>query len=710
MTTTSIKATDRMVARLLTPRSIAIIGANPDPARPGGRVVAALRSLGYPGAVHPVSDKVREIAGYRCVASLDDLDGVIDLAVVVVRADRVPEALRDCGRRSIRNAVVLSSGFREVGGAGAALEQEIVDVAAEYSINVLGPNCLGFVDIRRKVAASFTTALDYASDVIGDVALVSQSGAMGAAIFGIAQVENVGLSSFVSTGNEAVLGFADIVEELVGDTAPAALIGYVEGMADGRRFVEVMRAARRAGTRTAILKVGRTEAGQRAAQSHTGAMSGSDRVWDAALRRCGAQRAESPSQLLDLAMAYSSGAVPNGPRTAIVTMSGGAGVMMSDRAAELGLETPPLSVATVKRLGGFLPGFSAVANPVDFGGVYTDPKALVRLIETVAEDDGIDVVALFVGLTPSLVNRFESELAAIVQRVGKPVIVCWLGAPAEGLSNLRRARVPTAVDPIRAIDMVHALVASTDLLPRNPSSTLDQAGLTSLLRSIPAPDSGVLAEAASKTLIQAVGIPVTTEVWVSTEADAVAAAADLGERVVVKVDAAGLLHKSDVGGVKVGVPRDDVGGAFRDVTEAARRSGYEPGGAIIAELADQTRIELLVGTRWDPQFGAVVAVGAGGTTSEVAQDVCIDLAPVDADRAREMIESLRCAPLLHEFRGGPAFDVTAAAAAVAAASELASALGPALSELDINPLAVNVEGRGCVALDAAAVVSQEDLQ
>jgi len=693
---------------LLDPRSIAVVGASADLGKPGGRCVQALRSLGFAGEVYPVSSSQEQIAGYRTVPGVDALPDGVDLVIIAVRAAAVPGVLREAGRRGVRHAVVLSSGFRETGEEGARLEREIASVAQELEMSVLGPNCLGFVDVARRVAASFTTALDMtASGVVGDVALVSQSGAMGAAIFGMAQAERVGISSFVSTGNETVLGFTDVVDRLVraAGTAPPALLGYVEGVDDGRAFIKAIRTARTAGTDVAILKVGTTEAGQRAAQSHTGAMSGSDKVWDAALRRAGARRAHSPSDLLDLAMAFGSAARPVGRRVAILSMSGGAGVLMADRAHTLGLETPVLGEATRRDLAALLPGFSALGNPIDFGGVYTDPTALVRLVRTVADDPGIDTVALFVGLSPGLVGAFEQGLAEVVREAGKPIVVSWFGAPREGLDRLRDVRIPTTSDPVRAMDMIHALVESTAVLPEDLRMSPVTPEVSVTVAALGA-DAGrtVLSEVASKRLIAAAGLRSPREVAVSSAQEAQLVGASFDRAIAVKVDAPGMVHKSDVGGVALDVEPEEAGAAFRRVVDAASQAGFVATGAVLAEMADVDRIELLVGTRWDEQFGAVIVVGSGGTRSEVDDDVCVDLAPVSPARAREMICSLRSAPLLDRFRGGPVFDVEAAAAAVARASVLAAGLGARLQELDVNPLAVFADGGGCLALDAVAIM------
>ena len=536
------------------------------------------------------------------------------------------------------------------------------------------------------------------------MAFVSQSGAMGAAIFGLAQEEGAGVGLFASTGNESSLTYEQVFRYIAADERLAVLLGYVEGVSDGRGFVAALRFAREQGRHVALLKVGRSDVGRQAARSHTGALAGSDEAWDAALRRAGAIRADGPRQLLDVGLVLSQPARPAGNRVGIVSMSGGAGVLMADRAAELGLGVPVLGIATQQRLAQVLPAGCTVANPVDFGAAYGVTATIEETVRVVAESPDIDMTLLFLGLSPNLSGHIEARLADVAKTSGKPLVVAWLGGPAEGLRSLRHHGVAAYGDPVTAVEMAAVLREAGLPLPRDlaPSGS---AGLREQLAAAVGTGRTALSEAETKGLLAAYGLPVVREFVARTAAEAVAYAKQFAGPVAVKAEAAELPHKSDVGAVALNVEVAEVAESFARVTAAARRAGVEPTGALIAQMAPPG-VELLLGARWDEQFGPVVLVGSGGLTSDVVQDTAVDLAPIDAARAAELIGSLRMAPLLGPFRGEPARDLAAAAEALAALSRFAADAGPCLHEIDINPLAVYPAGQGCLALDATASLSR----
>jgi acetyltransferase len=479
------------------------------------------------------------------------------------------------------------------------------------------------------------------------------------------------------------------------------LLGYLEGLRDGRAFVRAVRAARSAGKDVVLLKVGTSDAGARAAASHTGAMAGSAEAWAAAFRRAGAMPARGPRDLLDIGVALAGRQRPTGARLGIVSMSGGAGVLMADRASELGLSVPELGSETRARLAEVLPGYAALGNPVDYGGAYGDPEVIAATVRAVAESPEVDMVAMFAGLTPELAGAIEAPLAAIVQDTGKPLVVAWLGGPVEGVRTLRALGVPAYDDPLLAVEMAAALHDSARPLPEDPALPEPDASLRDRLRASGRRD---LAEHEVKALLADRGVPVALERRVASAAEAAAAAAAFGRPLAIKADAPGLVHKSDAGAVLLDVDPAEAGAAYEQVVAAAAGAGHPADGALVAPMA-AAGVELLVGTRWDEQFGPLIVVGAGGVTSEVAHDVQVELAPIDATLAREMLSRLRMAPLLDGFRGAPPADVEAAANAIAAVSRLAADAGDALAELDVNPLRVHPAGEGLTVLDGVAIVS-----
>jgi acetyltransferase len=703
---------------LFNPGSVAVVGASPDVGKPGGRCLAFLQKFRYPGRLYPVNPKYRTIGALTCYSDLSTLPAPVDLVVLLVPANAVAKYLNAAAAAGARAAIVCSSGFAEAGDEGAQLQQELVDAAESNGIAVLGPNCLGLVDLHHGLAASFSTALESDAPVkAGPIAFVSQSGAMGIAVFSVAQAEGVALGKFISTGNEAVLDFTHFLEYLADDPDVSLVLGYIEGVRDGRRFVSAARRARAAGKKVAVLKVGQSEAGERAARSHTGALAGSAKVYEAAFRRGGVRAVSDVRGLLDLAMAVPGQRAPAGKRMGIVNMSGGAGVMMADACSSHQLEVPTLSESTVRALAKVLPPFVSKANPVDYGPIYTDPDAIRTCVELVANDPAIDQVLVFIGLSPSLAGVIEQRLADVQARSGKPIIAAWLGGPEAGIKRLRELGIATFSEPVRAVAAAAHLVFFGQALP-GPDVALaaqpsPQASTTrQALSAYVAAGRTSLSEQEVKRLIASYDIPVGAEVLATTTAEAVAAAKKFGRPVAVKAESPDLLHKSDAGAVKLNVAAAEVEQAFRAVVDAAAKvvGADKVRGALIQPMA-QRGVEMLAGLRHDPQFGPTVTVGMGGVASEVLADAATELAPLDLELARSMIARLRGAPLLGAFRGGAAHDVDALARVLVALSELAIDAGPRLAELDLNPVIVHAKGGGCTVVDGAAVLGidiQED--
>jgi acyl-CoA synthetase (NDP forming) len=401
---------DPLTDGLFSARSVAVVGARPGIDKPGGRCLAFLTRFGFTGSVFPVNPKYEEIDGLRCYPDLTQLPSPVDLVMLIVPAAAVIEHLKKASGAGAKAAIVFSSGFAETGEAGKALQDELAATARDLGIAVLGPNCLGLIDLHAGLVASFSTGLSTAVDLrSGPAAFVSQSGAMGMAVFTLAQRDGVRFGKFLSTGNEAVLGLTDFVEHLSGDESTSLVLGYVEGLRDGRRFVDVARRARRAGKAVGVLKVGRSKAGEMAARSHTGALSGSAQAYDAAFRRAGVLCADSVQDLVDLAVVSPGDRRAANRNVGIVSMSGGAGVMMSDACSEVGLDVAPLNDATLATLSGLLPSYAGFTNPVDVGPIYDDLDAVFACIESVAKDPGLAQVLVFFGMSPLLVGRSRSD-------------------------------------------------------------------------------------------------------------------------------------------------------------------------------------------------------------------------------------------------------------------------------------------------------------
>jgi len=704
---------------LFDPVSVAVVGATDDLGKPGGRCLAFLRQYGYRGRIYPINPKYETVRELPCYPDLKSLPGPVEMVVLLVPAKAVPGHLRDAAAAGARAAVVCSSGFAEAGAAGARLQEELVRAAAESGMAVLGPNSLGMLDLHHGLVASFSTGLQAESPPkAGPIAFVSQSGAIGAVVYALAQRDGIGFGKFLSTGNEAVLDFGHYLDHFADDPDVTLVLGYIEGIRRGRPFIDAARRAHAAGKTVAVLKVGQSEAGVKAARSHTGALVGSAMVYEAAFRRAGVLTVNDVRSLLDLAVAIPGRYRAQGPRVGIVSMSGGAGVMMADKCTASGLEMVALAPATRDALAKVLPDFAGMANPVDFGFVYGDPDAVEACVNAVAADPGIDLVLVFIGLSPDMAGVLEHRIAGAQDRSGKPVVTAWLGGPEAGIAKLRALGVAAYDDPSRAVEVAALMARAAAPLPGSGAPAEGAAAGTAdgtadarakatraTLRGFAAAGATALTEREVKALLAPYGVPVTPEVLAVNRAEALAAAQRFTGAVAIKAEAPALLHKSDAGAVKLGVAPADAGDAFDAVVAAAvhvvGRSGVR--GAVVQPMAP-AGLEILAGLRFDPQFGPTITVALGGVMSEVLADVATELAPIDRAIAEGMLGRLRGAPLLGAFRGATPRDRAALVSALVALGAFAMDAGDLLAELDLNPVIVMAEGAGCVVVDGAAVL------
>jgi acetate---CoA ligase (ADP-forming) len=689
---------DRLFANLdplLRPKSVAVVGASDDPEKLGGRCLRYMRRYGYQGRVYAINPRYSQIEGEICYPDFAMLPEAVDLAVVFLPSTDVPKSLAAAGEAQVRAAIVCASGFDETGESGLVLSEATMEVARRTGMIVLGPNCLGLLSLKSGLAATFSNLLDRQGGLSdSSVALVSQSGAIGAAIFSQGQNDGFPIGTFVSTGNELMVGVEDVIADLSRNPDVKTLLVYLEGVRHGRRLLEALALAQRAGQRVAVLRAGRTPAGHRAAASHTAVLATDTLVASAALRRSSTAGVESPVQLIDVGVAFAACPQPRGRRVGIVSTSGGAGVLMTDRIHELGMNAAPLSEDTTAFLASLLPPFSAIGNPVDCGGAAGSAETLMRCLKAVCDDSNVDVVIFFVGVSPSLLDPLETAISRLTGSVSKPVLVAWLGGPPETIHRLRQAGIAAYHDPVTAVDAAAALVdTSTD---RAEGWRPSPPGRAARLRDRLAQKEGVQDEHQTRELLDGYDVPFVVSHLVASPDEATERAAQLGALVAVK--ATGLLHKTDSGGVALNVDSKRAGSAFRQVVGAAGVSS-----ALIQPMAD-AGIEVIVGVKTDPSFGHVVAVGLGGVHAEVLQDVAVGIVPLSRSEAVSMVKSLRTAALLFGFRGRPAYDVTALVDVLLELSRFAADAGEALLELEINPLAVYAGTGGCLGLDAAAIL------
>jgi len=691
---------------LMQPRSIAIIGASQDATKIGGRPVDLLRRYGYAGKIYPVNPKAALVQGLQAYASVDALPEAPDLAIIAVDAEKAPEAVEQCAARGVRSVVVFSSGFAELGEKGRAMQDRLQAAARRTGMRLLGPNCLGAVSIPERAIATFSIVIEHSMPAAGLLGIVSQSGNLGSYTMRMASDRGAGISRFMTTGNECDIDIADGIAWLARDPATKVILCCFEACRDAGRLIAALTEARDAGKPVIALKVGTSEAGQAAAASHTGAMAGSDAVFDALLARYGAVRVRSIEELIDLGHAASillPDRLPKGPRLGIVTASGGFGVLLADAAQAVGLSLPELSEATQRTILELVP-FASARNPVDATAQMSSrPDMLQKILSAVVADDRCDAVVLPLPFSlhmPRLRSVYMETLRYIrAQYPDRPVILCVEGPP-DALAELHSLGYPT----IASFDGCCAVVAALMRLEMAAKAPRE-AGQPTIAKAAPLAADAFRHELGAKRALADAGIPVLAERLVTTADAAARAASEIGYPVVLKIASPDLPHKTEVGGVAIGLRSEaEVRQAHAAMLASvgAKAPGAVIDGVIVAPMV-QGLSELILGNRVDPVFGPVVMVGLGGIFAEIVQDTAVQMTPVSETQATAMLKSLKAFAVLDGARGRRRTDLVAAARAIAALSRFAVAHADTVSEIDINPLLLKAEGEGAVALDALLV-------
>jgi acyl-CoA synthetase (NDP forming) len=683
---------------LLNPRSIAIVGASTDFGKVNGRTLKFLLAKGYRGKIYPVNPKYQTIGELACYPDVASLPEAPDLAVVAVPARAVAASLRELAARGARAAVVFSSGFSETGEAGRALEREAAAVARGSGLRLLGPNCLGYINAWNNAIATFGQYAEGETPP-GPVAFVTQSGAFGTAIAALARRRGLGLGYFVNTGNEADVDFVEVMRALIEDPRVAVGAGYLEGLREDSGLAELAEFALRAGKPLVLAKVGRTEAGARAAASHTGALASADSVFEGVASGRGILRARNEEHMLDLVEALARCPLPAGAGLAIVTQSGGAGVLAADRAEELGLPVPVLADETQRCLREVIPGFGSSTNPVDITGQFVAEPGLLRdAVRIVLDDPRVHVALVWLQLMETHVDALLEIFGEIQAAATKPFVVCWVAAPERALAGLRGRGIAVLRGADPAVEACAALTryaaARRDFLADEPArAALRVPGLELPVEGGPVPALAV------RALLDRAGVEtVASELAPDAEA-AVAAAERLGYPVALKIESPDILHKTEAGGVRLKLgDADAVRRAFAQIVESARRhrAGARVPGVIVQAMAEGA-VEMVVGLRRDRGFGTVVMAGLGGIHVEVLKDVVFRPAPVTPAEAGRMLDGLRGRALLDGVRGAPAADRAALERLISAVSCLGVAAGNRLESLDLNPVLAGP--RGAVAVD-----------
>ena len=716
------------LARLLAPRAVAVIGASGDPGKTAGRPVHYLLRHGYPGAIYPVNPRLDRIGELICYPDIARLPEVPDVAIVLLGVERAEQAVRELATRGVAAAIVLGSGYAETGAEGEIRQRRLIEAAG--SMRVLGPNTIGLVNLIDGIVLSASGALEMTTFERGPIGLVSQSGGILGSLLSRAAARGIGLSRLVCTGNEADLDLADWVEALADDPATAVIALYVEGVRRPAAFSAAARRARAAGKPVVAYKVGRSEAGVRAAISHTGALAGSDSAYQAFFEDLGIIRAQRFADLLDIASALARGRRPRGPRVAILTSTGGAGTLLADSLGACGLDTPAPDAACAVALRALQPGEQGVydRNPIDVTLAGLQPDLLRGALRALLASPAYDALLVVVG--SSSLAQPELMAGAIVDSLplsDKPILA-YLSPHAPQVGRvIEAAGVPVLTEPESCAAVLEAmLLASGDDRGSPSGSSIEQVisptaspddaspvgdvGLQADGARLNARDwpAGVLDESRSRQLFARFGIESVPETVVSGPAAAERAARGYGARVVLKVLDESIAHKSDVGGVATGLAAAEVGPRLQQMREQIQtRLGRAPERFLIQPMIEGG-VEMLLGLRADP-LGCSLLLGFGGVTAELQRDSISCLIPedgrLDSERVLRLLRRLRHWPLLDGFRGRPRADVQALIAATQAMARLALALSDRLREAEINPLIVLPEGQGVRAVDGLVVLA-----
>src|SRR5512136_2726887 len=690
-----------MLEAFTQPKGVAVVGASPSPGKLGHAVLQNVIQYGYTGHIYPINPNAREILGLPAYPSVLDIPGPVDLAVVLVPAKAVPGVLEECGQKGIRGAVVISAGFREVGREGRQLEQQLVETARRYGIRVVGPNVLGIIDTVIGLNGSFAAGMPRQ----GHIAFMSQSGALCTSILDMALGQGIGFSRFYSIGNKADLNEIDFLRAWADDAETNVIVAYLEGIANGAEFMQVARQVTRRKPIVAI-KSGTTSAGSRAASSHTGTLAGSEKAYDAAFKQVGIVRAGSVQDLFDYAQAFARQPLPDSDAVAVVTNAGGPGIMASDAIERIGMRLASLTPEIQQKLRVALPAAASVVNPIDvLGDAPADRYALG--IEAALSDPNVGIV--LVVLTPQTATQIP-ETARVVgelsRKYRKPTFAAFMGdlAIRPAMEILAEYSVPNYQVPERAVAAIAAMWhrrhwLNTPELAVEPV-TAERDKVQQVLGRLRDERRATAGDTEAREILAAYGVPLPKSALAKNADEAVAVAEAIGYPVVLKIASPDILHKTDIGAVKLNVASaSDVRDAFDLIVYRATRhmAAATIWSCQVSQIVKGGK-EVIIGMNRDPQFGPLIMFGLGGEYVETLKDVTFRVAPIDRREAKEMLGEVRAYNLLRGVRGEKPSDLDATADTLVRVSQLVTDF-PDIVEMDINPLLVFPAGQGVLGLD-----------
>lgn len=690
-----------------SPRSIAVIGASQSKGKIGHAVLSNIIESGFRGSIYPINPGSEEILGLRCFPDVEAVEGGIDLAVIVIPARLVLDVLEACGRRRVKTVIIITAGFRETGHEGLLAEKKMVEIAGKHRMRILGPNCLGLIDTVVPVNASFAAGMPRH----GKIAFMSQSGALCTSVLDFALAQDVGFSRFVSLGNKADLNEIDFLQYWGEDPESNVVMAYLEGISDGARFVETARLVTKQKPVIAI-KSGTTAAGSKAVSSHTGTLAGSERAYEAAFKQAGVIRAGSVGDLFDLSVAMTRQPLPPNDQVVIITNAGGPGIMTSDAIERAGLKLAALSKDTMDGLRQVLPSAASVLNPVDvLGDALADRYR--NALQLVSKDSVVG--AIIVILTPQFMTQARETaqaIAEVAERITIPVLAGFMGEAhtRAGVQILTAHNVPNYPVPERAVAALKAMVDQGHWqerpLPVFESFPANREKVSGIFQQVRSDGRVQIGDAEARALLEAYEIRIPASRLCKTPEEAVDFAEEAGYPVVIKIASPDILHKTDIGGVRLNISNaSDVKDSFDLLTFRTLR--YMPDAEIWGCLVQQQvrgGKEVIIGMNRDPQFGPLAMFGLGGIYVEVLKDVSFRIAPFSREEAHEMIREIRSFNLLRGVRGQARSDIEAIVNTLLKISQFVTDF-PEIVELDINPLMVFEERRGVMAIDMRLVLT-----
>ncbi|MGY3323104.1 acetate--CoA ligase family protein [Pseudomonas sp. TE3911] len=692
------------ISRLMNPRSVAVIGASGDAQKTSGRPIAFLRKHGFEGRLYPVNPRYTEIDGLTCYPSIAALPEVPDAAIILLGPERANQAVAELAAMGTPAAIVLAGGYGEAGEAGVARQQALHK--ARGNMRILGPNTIGLINLTQGITLSASGALDQDALRAGNIAVISQSGGILGSLLSRGAAAGIGFSKLVATSNEVDLDVADFVDYLVDDDATEVIALYLEGLRDTEKFSRAALKARAAGKPIVVFKVGRSEAGARSAASHTGALAGADALYDVYFKQLGIVRAQTFADLLDLPFALASRRTMAGNRVAILTSTGGAGTLIADALGANGFDTPPPGEATAARLRDLDLGDQAVLdrNPIDLTLAGLQPQIMQEAMRILLESADYDAVISVVGSSGVARPTLMADAIRDSQRdSSKPVLAYVSPYAPQALLRINSNQGVAFTAPEACASALLALKAKACIVQDTPRAQSSRQHMSA--EDVEQLPGGTLDEQQSKALFTRFGVPVTREQAVADAGEAIEAARALGPNVVLKVLSERIPHKTEVGGVALGLSEHSIGQALDDMRRVVtQKAGFAPERFLVQEMVSGGH-ELILGFHRDPQLGPALLLGMGGVSAELLRDTSMRLLPISRNDADAMLRELKTFALLDGYRGAPKADINALVDCILAFADMATTLGTKLQEAEINPLRVLAEGQGVRAVDGLTLLA-----